>query len=105
MAGKPSKRIIQAMQLVREGETPYAAAKRKGIHLSTMYRSSLYKAWQAEQEAAGTRIKQQQPSERMQSAIAMIKEGIPISKAAKTAEISRASIYQSPLYACVKEKA
>lgn len=51
MSGQPSEAVKQAMQEVMAGTaTPYAAAKAHNIALSTMYRSSLYKAWKAERE-------------------------------------------------------
>lgn len=47
MSGKPSADMERAMELVRGGMTPYAAAKEVRIALSTIYRSPLYKAWRA----------------------------------------------------------
>jgi hypothetical protein len=47
MSGKPSADVVRAMQLVRRGMTPYAAARQTGIALSTIYRSAIYKAWKA----------------------------------------------------------
>jgi predicted DNA-binding protein (UPF0251 family) len=50
MSGKPSADTVEAMKLVaEEGMTPYAAARRMNIALSTIYRSPLYKAYKAEQ--------------------------------------------------------
>lgn len=46
MAGRPSAKMIEAMKLVLAGVTPYAAAKRLGLAVETMYRSRLYKLWQ-----------------------------------------------------------
>jgi transposase len=48
MSGRTSAETVQAMQLVRTGMTGYAAAKRVGIALSTLYRSALWKQYQAE---------------------------------------------------------
>jgi hypothetical protein len=46
MAGHPSARMVQAMRYILFANmTPYAAAKRAGIAVDTMYRSRLYKAW------------------------------------------------------------
>lgn len=45
MGKAPHSRVILAMELVREGKTPYQAAKQVGIALSTIYRSVLYKEW------------------------------------------------------------
>lgn len=39
------------MALIRDGYTPYAAAKIVGIALSTVYRSKLYKEWRDAQPA------------------------------------------------------
>lgn len=36
------------MKLVAKGMSPYAAAKKVGIALSTMYRSKLYREWKNE---------------------------------------------------------
>lgn len=47
----PSHALVLAMELVRAGTSPYAAAQVCGIALSTMYRSALYKAWKAKQPA------------------------------------------------------
>ena len=44
-----SKAMLDAMKLVRSGMTPYQAAKKAGIALSTMYRSPLYKDWKNRQ--------------------------------------------------------
>lgn len=52
MSGQPSGKLIEAMAHVQAGtKTPYAAARDANIALSTMYRSQLYKAWKAAQEA------------------------------------------------------
>ena len=48
MTGRTSARMVKAMQLLLSGGdtmTPYAAAKRCQISLSTMYKSPLYKKW------------------------------------------------------------
>lgn len=45
MAGKPSAKMQQVMQLIQSGSTPYRAARDTGIALSTLYRSALYKQW------------------------------------------------------------
>jgi len=51
MPGRPSAAMLQTMELVRSGMTPYKAAKTVGINLGTMYRSVLYRAWKAERDA------------------------------------------------------
>jgi hypothetical protein len=43
MAGRISARGTEAMKLVLAGVSPYAAAQRAGIQLSTMYKSPIYK--------------------------------------------------------------
>lgn len=45
MAGKPSATFIAAMKMVLSGESPYQAAKRAGLALSTMYRNPIYQSW------------------------------------------------------------
>lgn len=45
MGRAPHTKVILAMTLIRDGWTPYAAAKSVGISLSTIYRSVLYKEW------------------------------------------------------------
>lgn len=49
MTARTSEAMMRAMRLVRKGMSPYAAAKKVKIALSTMYRSELYKAWKKEQ--------------------------------------------------------
>lgn len=39
MSGRPSAQTEQALKLVAKGMTPYAAAKKVGIALSTIYRA------------------------------------------------------------------
>jgi transposase len=39
--------MVQAMEYVLAGMTPYAAAQRAEVGLNTMYRSKLYKMWLA----------------------------------------------------------
>jgi transposase len=39
MSGKPSADTEKALKLVAKGMTPYAAAKKVGIALSTIYRA------------------------------------------------------------------
>jgi transposase len=39
MSGKPSADTERALRLVAKGMTPYAAAKKVGIALSTIYRA------------------------------------------------------------------
>lgn len=39
MSGRQSDAVTKALALVRKGMTPYAAAKRVGIALSTIYRA------------------------------------------------------------------
>ncbi len=49
MSGKPSAALVAAMKDVIAGKlTPYAAAIKHGIALSTMYRSESYRTWRAE---------------------------------------------------------
>lgn len=46
MARRPSAAMVQAMVYILDANmTPYAAAKRAGISLGTMYKSYLYKLW------------------------------------------------------------
>ena len=46
MSARTSARMARAMMLLIDGAmTPYAAAKRAQIALTTMYRSPLYKRW------------------------------------------------------------
>jgi len=46
MAGQASGRLIEAMKLVINAKmTPYAAANRAQISLTTMYKSAIYKMW------------------------------------------------------------
>lgn len=46
MTGRTSARMVKAMKLLMDaGLTPYAAAQRAQIDLSTMYKSQLYKRW------------------------------------------------------------
>lgn len=51
MSGRTSAEMVKAMEFVRAGMTGYAAAKQVGIQLSTLYRSALWKSYQAELEA------------------------------------------------------
>ena len=39
MSGKQSAEVTKALALVKRGMTPYAAAKKVGIALSTIYRA------------------------------------------------------------------
>lgn len=39
MSGRPSAATEKALKLVEKGMTPYAAAKKVGIALSTIYRA------------------------------------------------------------------
>ena len=39
MAGRQSAEVEKALRLVRQGLTPYAAARKVGIALSTIYRA------------------------------------------------------------------
>lgn len=39
MSGRPSAATERALKLVEKGMTPYAAAKKVGIALSTIYRA------------------------------------------------------------------
>lgn len=39
MAGKQSAETTKALKLIEKGMTPYAAAKKVGIALSTIYRA------------------------------------------------------------------
>ena len=39
MAGKVSADTLRALRLIKRGYTPYAAAKKVGIALSTIYRA------------------------------------------------------------------
>lgn len=39
MSGRPSAATEQALRLIAKGMTPYAAAKKAGIALSTIYRA------------------------------------------------------------------
>jgi transposase len=39
MSGRPSAATEKALKLVQKGLTPYAAAKKVGIALSTIYRA------------------------------------------------------------------
>lgn len=43
MKRQPSDKLQKAIERVIAGETPYAAAKACGVHLTTIYRSQLYK--------------------------------------------------------------
>lgn len=55
MSGRPSAEVAKAVAMLRESGgtlSAYAAAKAVGIALSTIYRSPLYKAYKAEQEAS-----------------------------------------------------
>lgn len=54
MAGRISARTVEALKYVMAGMTPYSAAKRAQIELSTMYRSPLYKRLR---DAAGDEAK------------------------------------------------
>jgi hypothetical protein len=40
----PAAATLRAVERIRAGETAYAAAKAEGLALSTIYRSSAYKA-------------------------------------------------------------
>lgn len=51
MGARISSEMHQAMDLIRNGKTPYRAAQETGLRLSTITRSRLYLAWKAEQEA------------------------------------------------------
>lgn len=55
MGRAPHTKVILAMTLIRDGWTPYAAAKSVGISLSTIYRSRLYKEWKDAKDSAGPR--------------------------------------------------
>lgn len=58
MTGRPSAEVAKAVAMLRESGgrmTAYAAAQAVGIALSTIYRSALYKAYKAEQEATPNR--------------------------------------------------
>lgn len=105
MAGKPSHRTQAAMDLVREGITPYAAAKQMKLHISTIYRSQLYKAWQAENDAKNKPKRTQQPDPRTALAVELIRTGENPAEACRQAKIHRATLYQSPLYARYKLEA
>lgn len=105
MSGKPSYRTKAAMELVREGITPYAAAKQMKLHISTIYRSQLYKAWQAENDAKNKPKRTQQPDPRTVLAVDLIKKGEAPAEACRQAKIHRATLYQSPLYARYKIEA
>jgi transposase len=48
MGAKTSPQVIEAVEMVRNGMSAYAAAKHVGIALSTIYRSALYKAFRDE---------------------------------------------------------
>lgn len=50
MSGRTSAETVKAMEFVRAGMSGYAACKQVGIALSTLYRSALWKAYQAELE-------------------------------------------------------
>lgn len=39
MSGRQSHATVEALRLVAKGMTPYAAAKRQGIALTTIYRA------------------------------------------------------------------
>ena len=39
MSGRPSAETLKALKLIEKGMTPYAAAKKVGIALSTIYRA------------------------------------------------------------------
>lgn len=53
MSGRPSAEVTKAIALMKEtGVSAYAAAKATGIALSTIYRSTLYKQFKAEQDKA-----------------------------------------------------
>lgn len=39
MSGRPSAETVRALKLIEKGMTPYAAAKKVGIALSTIYRA------------------------------------------------------------------
>ena len=51
MGARTSAEMIKVMEFVRAGMSGYAAAKQVGIELSTLYRSTLWKAYKAELEA------------------------------------------------------
>lgn len=51
MGARTSAETVEAMKHVRAGMSGYAAAKTVGIALSTLYRSTLWKQYLAEQEA------------------------------------------------------
>ena len=44
---KPSPKLIKALELIKSGSTPCAAAKEVGISPSTISRSRLYRDWLA----------------------------------------------------------
>lgn len=52
MTAKTSPEMLAAMRLVREGLTPYAAAKLSGVTKSAIYRSRLYLTFKEEQKNA-----------------------------------------------------
>jgi hypothetical protein len=48
MAGRSSAAMVAAMNFILQANmTPYAAARRAQVNLTTMYRSPLYKLWRA----------------------------------------------------------
>ncbi len=53
MSRRPSAAMVEAMKLVLAGVTPYMAAKRVQISLSTMYRNQMYKNWRDGQDIRG----------------------------------------------------
>lgn len=66
MAGRHSAATIAAMKLVIDSHmTPYAAAKRAGIDLTTMYKGAIYKLWLAgDTEGARKLMNQSAPKPR-----------------------------------------
>tara|TARA_R110000822_G_scaffold301108_3_gene424826 strand:- start:1575 stop:1733 length:159 start_codon:yes stop_codon:yes gene_type:complete len=45
MTARISPEMLKALELIKQGLTPYAAAKAVGIEQSTISRSRLYKDW------------------------------------------------------------
>jgi hypothetical protein len=49
MAGKPSADMLRAMKMIQRGAKGIEAARKTGLHPTTIYRSPLYKAWRTAQ--------------------------------------------------------
>ena len=45
MGARVSKEMLDALELIKKGATPYAAAKAIGIEQSTISRSKIYREW------------------------------------------------------------